>query len=242
MTFISRLASGLLVSALAITLHGGSAGAVDLRIVVPQLPSALDPTITTLGRNWLVASNVCEGLTGLDDSWQVQPMLTDSWNYDEKTLTLAFKLRSGITFHCGGAMTSDDVVASLKRYRDSAGTGAVLKSLTSDILADGPDTVVLRLTSPTGIIPGLLTLTSAMITSKTSLAGKSATQAVDTLDCTGPYKVSEFQADRQAVLVRFPGYHSRTESTSGSAGAKKAPADRMIFLPKRSRRCDVTMC
>ena len=233
MNSISRLAANLLVSALAITaVHGGMARAADLRIVVPQLPSALDPTITTLGTNWLVASNACEGLTGLDDNWQPQPMLADSWTYEEKALTLTFKLRSGIKFHSGAIMTSDDVVASLKRYRDSAGTGAVLKNLTSDITADGPDTVVLKLTGPTGIIPGLLTLTPAAVMSRSVVAGKSATQAVDAIDCTGPYKVTEFQADRQAVLARFADYKPRAETTSGSAGAKKAPADRLIFLPQ----------
>ena len=233
MNFISKCAAGIFVSAFAMTTaHTDQAQAADLRIVVPQLPSALDPTITTLGTNWLVASNACEGLTGLDDNWQPQPMLADSWSYDEKALTLTFKLRSGIKFHSGATMTSDDVVASLKRYRESAGTGAVLKSLTSDISAETPDTVVIKLTGPTGIIPGLLTLTPAVIMSKAALAGKSATQAVETVDCTGPYKVTEFQADRQAVLSRFADYKPRAEATSGSAGAKRAPADKLIFLPQ----------
>lgn len=230
MNYISKCAVGL---ALAMaTVHASSVQASDLRIVVPQLPSAIDPTITTLGTNWLVASNACEGLTGLDDNWQPQPMLADSWSYDEKALTLTFKLRPGIKFHSGATMTPNDVVASLKRYRESAGTGAVLKNLTSDIAAEGPDTVVIKLTGPTGIIPGLLTLTPAVIMSKAVLAGKSATQAVDTIDCTGPYRVTEFQADRQAVLSRFGDYKPRSEPTSGSSGAKKAPADRLIFLPQ----------
>ena len=49
--------------------------------------------------------------------------------------------------------------------RESAGTGAVLKGLTSDIVAEGADTVTFKLTGPTGIIPGLLTLTPAVIQS-----------------------------------------------------------------------------
>lgn len=228
-----RRAASVLISALAITaVYGSPARAADLRIVVPQLPSALDPTITTLGTNWLVATNACEGLAGLDNNWQPQPMLADSWTYDEAASTLSFKLRSGVKFHSGATMTSEDVVASLKRYRDSAGTGAVLKNLTSDITTAGPETVVLKLTGPTGIIPGLLTLTPAAIMSKAAVTGKSASQAVDTLDCTGPYKVTEFQADRRAVLVRFADYKSRTETTSGAAGAKKASADRLIFQPQ----------
>ena len=211
---------------------GSVASGADLRIATPQLPAALDPVVSTLGTNWLVAGNVCEGLYALDDNWQPQLMLAQSAAYDEAALTLTIKLREGIKFHGGSDLTADDVVASLLRYRESAGTGAVLKSLVASITATAPDTVVFKLTGPTGVVPGLLTLTPASIMSKASVEGKSGSQPVANLDCTGPYKVTEFQPDRQAVIARFADYKSRSEPTSGSAGAKKAPADRIIFLPQ----------
>jgi peptide/nickel transport system substrate-binding protein len=209
-----------------------SAAAADLKIATPQLPAVLDPVVSTLGTNWLVAANVCEGLYGLDDNWQPQLMLAESASYDEAALTLTIKLRDGITFHSGAPLTADDVVASLNRYRESAGTGAVLKSLVASITTTAPDTVVFKLTGPTGVVPGLLTLIPASIMSKASVEGKSGSQPVANLDCTGPYKVVEFQPDRHAVLARFADYKSRSEPTSGSAGAKTAPADRIIFLPQ----------
>jgi peptide/nickel transport system substrate-binding protein len=208
------------------------ANAADLRVATPQLPVALDPVVSTLGTNWLVAANACEGLYALDDNWQPQLMLAQSAAYDEATLTITIKLRQRVKFHSGAPLTADDVVASLSRYRESAGTGAVLKALVSSITASAPDTVVLKMTGPSGVVPSLLTLTPASIMSKASVEGKSASQPVTSLDCTGPYKVTEFQPDRQAVLARFDDYQPRTEPTSGSAGAKKAPADRLIFLPQ----------
>ena len=208
------------------------ATAADLRIATPQLPAALDPVVSTLGTNWLVAANACEGLYALDDNWQPQLMLAESAAYDEAALTLTVKLRAGIKFHSGAPLTADDVVASLSRYRGSAGTGAVLKALVVSITATAPDTVVFKLSAPTGVIPGLLTLTPASIMSKASVEGKSPSQPVASLDCTGPYKVTEFQPDRQAVLTRFADYQSRSEPSSASAGAKKALADRLIFLPQ----------
>ena len=211
---------------------GSVALAADLRIATPQLPAVLDPVVSTLGTNWNVAANVCEGLYALDDNWQPQPMLAEAAAYAEAALTLTIKLRAGVTFHSGAPLTADDVVASLNRYRESAGTGAVLKSLVASITATAPDTVVFKLNGPTGVVPGLLTLTPASIMSKASVEGKSGSQPVASLDCTGPYKVAEFQPDRQAVIARFADYKSRSEPTSGSAGAKKAPADRIIFLPQ----------
>jgi peptide/nickel transport system substrate-binding protein len=211
---------------------GISAMAADLRIATPQLPAALDPVVSTLGTNWLVAANACEGLYALDDNWQPQLMLAQSATYDEAALTLTVKLRQGIKFHSGGTLTADDVVASLSRYRESAGTGAVLKALVASITAAAPDTVVFKLGAPTGVLPGLLTLTPASIMSKASVEGKSASRPVANLDCTGPYQVVEFEPDRQAVLARFADYQSRSEPSSGAAGAKKALADRLIFLPQ----------
>ncbi|WP_158815728.1 ABC transporter substrate-binding protein [Methylocapsa sp. S129] len=206
--------------------------AADLRIATPQLPAALDPVVSTLGTNWLVAANACEGLYALDDNWQPQLMLAQSAAYDEAALTLTIKLRQGIKFHSGAPLAADDVVASLSRYRESAGTGAVLKALVASIVATAPDTVVLKLNAPTGVIPGLLTLTPASIMSKASVEGKSPSQPVANLDCTGPFKVTEFQPDRQAVLARFADYQPRGEPSSGAAGEKKALADRVIFLPQ----------
>ena len=204
----------------------------DLRVAVPQVPATPDPVVTTLGENWRVASNVCEGLFGLDENWRPEPMLAESFKYDDAANTLTVKLRPGITFHSGAPLTSDDVVASLERYAGSAGTGAVLKSLVSNISADGPDTVVFKLTGPSGVVPGLLTLTPAVIMSKASLADASPSKPVVKLDCTGPYKLVSYEPDRQVVLERFADYKSRSEPSSGEAGAKHAYADQIIFLPQ----------
>ena len=133
-------------------------------------------------------------------------MLAQSAGYDEAALTLTVKLRQGVKFHSGAPLTAEDVAASLNRYRESAGTGAVLKALVSSITVAAPDTVIFKLTGPTGVVPGLLTLTPASIFSKAAVEGHSASQPLATLDCTGPYKLTEFQPDRQAVLTRFPDY------------------------------------
>src|ERR1700759_2163381 len=119
---------------------GLPAMAADLRISTPQLPAALDPVVSTLGTNWLVAANACEGLYALDDNWQPQFMLAQSAAYDNAALTLTIKLPPRLKFHSGQTLTSADVVAPQSRYRERAGTGAVLKALVSSIDAPAPDT------------------------------------------------------------------------------------------------------
>ena len=94
-----------------------------------------------------------------------------------------------------------------------------------DIKTTDANTVVLTLTQPTGIVPSLLTLPPASIMPKKLIDGVSPSTAVPNLICTGPYKVTEFKPDQQAVLTRFADYQSRTDPTSGAAGAKPAPAE-----------------
>ena len=228
---IAVLLGGIMAAAAPALAAAPQQGGV-LRVAVPQLPAVADPVVTTLGTNWLTAANVCEGLFGLDNNWQPQPMLAQSYRYDDKAGTLTVTLRPGIRFHSGAPLTPADVVASLARYMHSAGTGAVLHALVSDISESGADAVVLKLNGPTGVVPGLLTLTPAVIMSRAALAGASATTPVKTLDCTGPYQLSEYAPDRQAVLTRFAGYQSRSEPSSGEAGAKHAYADRIVLLPQ----------
>jgi peptide/nickel transport system substrate-binding protein len=204
----------------------------DLKIAVSALPAQVDPVISTLGTQWLIATQVCEGLFATDDNYAPQPMLAESSNYDANTPSLTVKLRSGVKFQDGSIMNADDVVASLQRYAGSAGTGAILKSLVKEIKASDPNTVVMTLTQQTGIIPALLTLTPAVIMSKASIGTTNSSTPVANPVCTGPYKVTEYKPDQQAVLTRFADYTSRTDPTNGAAGAKPAPADRIIFIPQ----------
>lgn len=204
----------------------------DLKIAVAALPAQIDPVVSTLGTQWLIATQVCESLFATDDSFAAKPMLADSFNYDASVPSFTVKLRTGVKFQDGSIMNADDVVASLQRYAGSAGTGAILKSLVKDIKATDQNTVVLTLTQQTGIIPALLTFTPAVIMSKKSINGANSSTPVANPVCTGPYKVTDFKPDQQAVLSRFDDYTSRTDPTNGQTGAKTAPADRIILLPQ----------
>ena len=94
-----------------------------------------DPVVTTFGVNWLTSSIACEGLFGVDVAWTPQPMLADSFSYSEDGKTLTVVLRQGLKFHSGAALGAADVVASLNRFRDAAGIGALLKAVTESIIA-----------------------------------------------------------------------------------------------------------
>ena len=243
---ISRLATTALAGAAAASLLAVPALAQDyqqggtLRVAISQMAPSPDPVVTTFGVNWATASIVCEGLFAVDGNWSPQPMLADSFSYNDDGTELTVKLRQGITFHSGAKLTSADVVASLDRFKESAGIGASLKGVTASIEAPDDNTVVFKLNSPTPIVPGLLTGTQAVIMSKASLEGASPTVATQGLDCTGPYALTTYQPDQGATLTRFADYKSRTDASSAEAGAKHAYADtiELKLMPEASVRRD----
>ena len=211
-----------------------------LRVGISQMAPSPDPVVTTFGVNWMTAAVACEGLFAIDASWVPQPMLAESFSYDEDGTELTIKLRQGITFHSGAPMTSADVVASLDRFMNAAGIGASLKGVTASLTAPDAGTVVFKLNSPTPIVPGLLTGTQAVIMSTAGLAGASPTVATQGLDCTGPYALTSYQPDQSATLTRYDGYQSRSETSSAEAGAKHGYSDtiELRLMPEASVRRD----
>ncbi len=211
-----------------------------LRIGISQMAPSPDPVVTTFGVNWATAGVVCEGLFAVDEAWTPQPMLADSFAYSEDGKTLTVTLRDGLKFHSGAALTSADVVASLERFRESAGIGAAFKGAIASIAAPDDKTVVFELVNPSPILPGLLAGSQAVIMSTASLEGASPTEATRGLDCTGPYTLTEYQPDQGVTMTRWEDYAGRSEPSSAAAGMKHGYADQIVFrlMPEASVRRD----
>ncbi len=69
--------------------------------------------------DYMRCSMFYNGLTALDGSLTPQPELAESFTHD-KAKVWTFKLRKGVTFHDGKALTAEDVVYSLNRHKDKA--------------------------------------------------------------------------------------------------------------------------
>ncbi|AQZ49833.1 ABC transporter substrate-binding protein [Martelella mediterranea] len=249
MAFWTKTTKTLLLCGVAAGVGVAGAKAQDypqggtLRAAISQMAPSPDPVVTTFGVNWMTATIACEGLFAIDESWTPQPMLADSFEYSDDGKTLTVTLRPDLKFHSGAPLTSADVVASLNRYRDSAGIGAALKNATASIEAVDDTTIRFNLNTPTAIVPGLIASAQAAIMSAKSLEGASATQATTGLDCTGPYQLTSYQPDRGAVLTRWDDYQAREEPSSAFTGKKHAYADEidLMLMPEPSVRRDALL-
>ncbi|NBS44136.1 MAG: twin-arginine translocation signal domain-containing protein, partial [Acetobacteraceae bacterium] len=92
------------------------AGARTLRFVPQANLANFDPIWGTqyVVRN--AAALVWDTLYGFDENLQPQRQMVESEEVSANGLTWSFRLRSGLKFHDGAAVTSKDVAASLTRW------------------------------------------------------------------------------------------------------------------------------
>jgi ABC-type transport system substrate-binding protein len=112
----------------------------------------LDPHPSTSTITYQVLSLVYQGLVDFDRELKIKPVLAESWTTSADGRTWTFKLRKGVKFHNGRALTAGDVKFSLDRILDpktvARGKGAL--SIIESVQVVDPQTVRVHLTRPSG--------------------------------------------------------------------------------------------
>ncbi len=192
-------------------------------------PPTLDPMTSTADLVGIVTQHIFETLYTFDKGWNVTPLLAESMpeiSADGKTYTI--KLRTGIKFHDGSVMTSNDVVASLNRWTKLASRGKQAGGFIESITAQGPATVVIKLKQPYAPLTSLLAFNnSAAIIIPASKQADTMTDFIG----TGPYMLKERKPDQYIQLVRFDGYKPRDGESNGYGGARHQYLDEIRFVP-----------
>lgn len=102
----------------AIALAGGVgiASAANVATVnVVQIFGTIDPAKVNDYTEYMAGVNLYEALTTLDGKGNILPLLAESWEVSDDTLTYTFKLKSGTSFQDGSPIEAEDVVYSVKR-------------------------------------------------------------------------------------------------------------------------------
>lgn len=124
----------------------------------------------------------------------VAPRLATRWESDPDLRRWRFELTPGVRFHDGTPLTSDDVVYSLRRLRQSpAGTMRLPGVQPEGITADGPNAVIIESDYPNSEMPVQVRFaTFAIKNGTTDPAGAPG---------TGPFKIDWYR-DGNARLIR----------------------------------------
>ncbi len=146
-------------------------------------------------------------LTIMDPNSEVQPSIAESWEASADAKTWSFKLRSGVEFHNGKSVTTEDVIASINHHRGegSASIAAPLLAGVVDIRADG-DTVVFDLDVGNADFPAILA--DYHIPVQPAVDGKMDWQSG--IGC-GPYRLVNLAPGVSAQLKRFENHWNDNE-------------------------------
>lgn len=178
---------------------------------------------------------VFDTLVSLDGKGEYKPQMLEGWEVSADRLTWKFKLRGGLMFHDGAKVTSDDVVASLRRWGNRDSIGRRLMAATAELTADGPDAFTLKLSRPFGGVIDALGKPSVhvpMIMPARIASATPPTQQVAEIVGSGPYAFqrSEWIPGDRATFRKFDRYVPRNEAADGLAGGKIAKINRVEML------------
>ncbi len=204
-----------------------------LRVVAHSDLKILDPIWTTA---FIVRNHgymIYDTLFALDGDLKIKPQMVDTWKMSDDKLTWTFTLRDGLEFHDGQPVTSEDVIASLKRWASRDSLGAILWPKVAELKAVDAKTFQIVLKSPTGVVLQALSKPSGnpFIMPK-RVAETPGTDQIKEFVGSGPFifKADEWKPGDRTVYVRNPKYKPRPEPASGLAGGKIAKVDRVEWV------------
>jgi len=194
----------------------------------------LDPTWTTAYITRNHGYMIYDVLFALDEHLKVQPQMVDTWQVSPDGLQYTFTLREGLRFHDGQPVTTEDVIASLKRWGQRDVLGKQLMDFTARLEAVDARTFRLELKEPFGLVLDALAKPSSNVPfiMPARIAATPADEQIKEPIGSGPFKFvkEEWEPGHRVVYVRNPEYVPRSEPPSYGAGGKKVYVDRVEWL------------
>jgi len=153
------------------------------------------------------------------DFTMVQPRLADRWEISSDGLTYTFYLHKGVKFRSGNPVTASDVRFSFRRLKYLEDNPSFFMDSVKDIQVVNDSTVKVILSAPdASFLAALAAPPTGILDSKTVIAhgGTDAENAKTTDKATawlnehtagsGPYELTSFRKNEQAVLERVAGF------------------------------------
>jgi peptide/nickel transport system substrate-binding protein len=205
-----------------------------LKVVPHANLTILDPIWTTAYITRNHGYMIYDTLFGTDAAGKVQPQMVDKYSVSKDNLVWTFTLRDGLAFHDGAAVTSDDAIASIKRWASRDTFGSIMARSVDAYEAVDAKTFKIKLKSPFGVMIDALGKPSSnvpFIMPKRIADTPGSEQIKETIG-SGPYKFApaEFKPGERIVYLKNDKYKPRSEPASGTAGGKVVNIDRMEWV------------
>ena len=224
----------LLGAAVAMLLSFGAEAQTTLKVVMHSDVKIIDPIWTTA---YIVRNHgymIYDTLFAVNDKLEVKPQMVDTWKVSDDKLIYTFTLRDGLKFHDGATVTSEDCIASIKRWASRDAMGQKLMASVKDLAAVDAKTFSLTLKEPYGLVLESLGKPSSLvpfIMPKRVADTPGNTQITDTTG-SGPFVFRKdlWRPGEKTVYDKNKDYVPRKEPASGLAGGKIVYVDRMEWV------------
>ncbi len=179
--------------------------------VANQAPSAAVNPLTVSDSGGLAMLNQTGEFLAFDNNLKLmlEPMLALSWTPSSGGSVWTFKLRPGVTFHNGQAMTADDVVYTFQQLSNPKNASNALSAFTGVLTPSGVQkvdsmTVAFHLAAPNGNFPYLVSSDNynAIIVPK----GTDFSKWQSTFVGTGAFKLKSYTQNVGAEFVANPSH------------------------------------
>jgi len=231
------------VALLAAATVGGVLGAMPAGVQAQTLKAVMHSDVKILDPIWTTAYiqrnfgyMVWDTLFAMDEKFEVKPQMVEKYDISADKLTWTFTLRDGLVWSDGKPVTSEDCIASIKRWaaRDSMGQKMMGSVASLDKVDDKTFKMVMK--EPYGLVLESLGKPSSnvpfMMPKKTADTDPATQIKVEDVIGSGPFVfvANEWKPGEKIVFLKNTKYKPRAEPPSGLAGGKVVKVDRVEWI------------
>jgi len=183
---------------------------------------------------------VYDTLFSMNEMFEPEPQMVDTWSVSADKKTWVFKLRDGLKWHDGSNVTAADCVASLQRWGARDGSGQLLFKNITSLLAVDERTIEMSLRQSNDSVHNQLAKLSSNVPFMMPEHIAQTDPFTPILDPigSGPYIFSkdEWVPGSKVVYIKNKNYVPREEPISLAAGGKTPKLDKIVwkFYPNQT--------
>jgi peptide/nickel transport system substrate-binding protein len=204
----------------------------ELKVALGAAISTLDVHRTTGTTANTIAYAVQEFLFAYDEDMIARPMLIDTWSTSSDGMTWQFKLRDGLKFHNGNAVTAENAVKSWLRWAERDNYGSIILGFIDDVYTTGDLTFAIDMTEPTALVlEGMARIGGYYpYVMPPEMYDVPAADGADVMIGTGPYEFTDWVPGDHLLTTRFEDYQPVDSAFSFMAGRKDAFFDTVDYV------------
>lgn len=156
---------------------------------------------------WVPISNIFEGLYMVNEMYELEPVLADSYEPSEDGLTYTFKLKSDVTFHNGDAFTSADVLYTYNWIMDEANASTRLANFELVASVEAPDDTTVVVTLNEADVTFMVNVATVYIYPEAYHTETGENDFKVAPVGTGPFEFGELNPQQRVILNAYEGYY-----------------------------------